>query len=100
MSCPSLIRLIIVRPWVSAFTLQAQQITFVVINSCQTDSIQCRYRESAEKNLPFSGFASSQTVPEPAGRAEKMNMMILNQQKENLKHSNTNTKLKPAKTIM
>lgn len=30
------------------------------------------WRDSAEeKNLPFSGFASSQTVPEPAGRAKK-----------------------------
>lgn len=24
------------------------------------------------RNLPFSGFASSQTVPEPAGRAKKI----------------------------
>lgn len=41
---------------------------------CVMYTISCRYGGilKEEKNLPFSGFASSHTVPEPAGRAKQI----------------------------
>lgn len=43
-------------------------------SACVMYTISRRYGGilKGKKNLPFSGFASSQTVPEPAGRAEQI----------------------------